>query len=270
MKPNFDISGQVVVITGAGGVLCGEISRQLAACGCKLAILDINEQAAQQVAQEIEATGSEAIAVHVDVLNKESLMAAKDKVLARFEHVDILVNGAGGNKPAATTNADQSFFDVPQDALQWVFNLNILGTIMTSQVFGELFAHQKYGNIINFSSMSAFTPLTRVLGYSAAKAGVNNFTQWLAVHMCMEYSTDIRVNAIAPGFLLTEQNRFLLTTQDGGLTQRGSDVLHHTPMGRFGKPEELVGAVVFLCSPAASFINGVVLPIDGGFSVITI
>ena len=270
MKPNFDITGKIAVITGAGGILCSEMARQLAACGCKLAILDINEAAAQKVADDIQAAGGDALAVAVDVLSKDSLNAARDAVLARYGQVDILVNGAGGNKATATTNADQSFFDVPQDALQWVFNLNILGTIMTSQVFGKVMAEQKFGSIINFSSMSAFTPLTRVLGYSAAKAGVNNFTQWLAVHMSMEYSTEIRVNAIAPGFLLTEQNRFLMTTQEGGLTQRGQDVIRHTPMDRFGEPEELVGAVVFLCSPAASFINGVVLPIDGGFSAITI
>jgi NAD(P)-dependent dehydrogenase (short-subunit alcohol dehydrogenase family) len=181
--------------------------------------------------------------------------------------VDILVNGAGGNKKQATTSPDLSFFDLPPDAIRWVFDLNFLGTLLPSQVFGQPMAEQGAGCILNVSSMNAFRPLTRIPAYSAAKAAVSNFTQWLAVHMAQEYSSRIRVNAIAPGFFLTEQNRFLLTEETtGNLTPRGRTIIEHTPMGRFGAPEDLVGTVVWLLSPAAAFVTGVVVPVDGGFS----
>jgi NAD(P)-dependent dehydrogenase (short-subunit alcohol dehydrogenase family) len=181
--------------------------------------------------------------------------------------VDILINGAGGNKPAATTNPEQPFFDLPVDALRWVFDLNLMGTILSSQVFGKLMAGQKSGVILNISSMNAFRPLTRIAAYSAAKAGVANFTQWLAVHMAQEYSPDIRVNAVAPGFFLTDQNRFLLTKKETGvLTPRGQSIINHTPMGRFGAPDDLVGTVLWLLSPASAFVTGIVVPVDGGFS----
>jgi len=188
-------------------------------------------------------------------------------VLGAYQRVDILINGAGGNKKQATTGAESSFFDLPADAVQWVFNLNFIGTLLPSQVFGKLMAAQKDGNIINISSMNSFRPLTRVPAYSAAKAAISNFTQWLAVHINQEYSPNIRVNALAPGFFLTEQNRFLMTDEKTGeLTPRGKAVIGHTPMNRFGDPADLAGTVIWLLSPASSFVTGVVVPIDGGFS----
>ena len=204
----FNISGKVAVVTGGGGVLCSAISKSLAKCGAKVAVLDIFLEAAQKVADEIKADGGEAIAVKCDVLDKTSIENAASAVLDTYKRVDILINGAGGNKKQATTNADSSFFDLPADAVQWVFNLNFIGTLLPSQVFGKLMAAQKDGNIINISSMNSFRPLTRVPAYSAAKAAISNFTQWLAVHINQEYSPNIRVNALAPGFFLTEQNRF--------------------------------------------------------------
>jgi NAD(P)-dependent dehydrogenase (short-subunit alcohol dehydrogenase family) len=218
----FSLQGKVAVVTGGGGVLCAAICRGLASAGAKVAVLDLMEPAAQRVAQELIAGGGEAMAAKADVLSRESVEAARDAVLARLGRVDILINGAGGNKPQATTGPTLSFFDLPQDAFQWVFNLNFVGTLVPCQVFGKLMADQGAGDILNISSMNAFRPLTRIPAYSAAKAAVSNFTQWLAVHLSQEYSTKIRVNAIAPGFFLTEQNRFLLTDKEtGDLTARG-------------------------------------------------
>jgi NAD(P)-dependent dehydrogenase (short-subunit alcohol dehydrogenase family) len=263
----FGLSGKVAVVTGGGGVLCGAMSRALGRVGVKVAVLDLVLEAAQKVADEIVAAGGEAIAVQCDVLDKASLEAARDAVLARFGRVDILINGAGGNKKEATTSPELSFFDLPAEAVQWVFNLNFIGTLLPSQVFGKVMAEQGEGCILNISSMNAFRPLTRIPAYSAAKAAVNNFTQWLAVHMSQEYSPKIRVNAIAPGFFLTEQNRFLLTDErTGELTPRGRTIIDHTPMGRFGDPEDLIGTVIWLLSPSARFVHGVVVPVDGGFS----
>lgn len=205
--------------------------------------------------------------VYGDVLNPESLQRANETIQAEFGIVDILINAAGGNHPAATTKPDLSFFDLPLDALRHVGDLNLLGTILPCQVFARGMAERGDGVILNVSSMNAFRPLTRIPAYSAAKAAVNNFTQWLAVHMAQNYSPRIRVNAIAPGFFLTEQNRFLLTDKvTGQLTTRGQTILTHTPMNRFGTPEDLLGATLWLISPAASFVTGVVIPIDGGFS----
>ena len=263
----FDISGKVAVVTGGGGVLCSAISKSLAKCGAKVAVLDLFLESAQKVADEIKSDGGEALAVKCDVLNKESIENAADMVLDKYQRVDILINGAGGNKKQATTNAESSFFDLPADAVQWVFNLNFIGTLLPSQVFGKLMAAQKEGNIINISSMNSFRPLTRVPAYSAAKAAISNFTQWLAVHINQEYSPNIRVNALAPGFFLTEQNRFLMTDEKTGeLTPRGKAVIGHTPMNRFGDPTDLAGTVIWLLSPASSFVTGIVVPIDGGFS----
>jgi len=203
----------------------------------------------------------------VNVLERKSLEQANDTIRQEFGRLDMLVNGAGGNKPTASTSKDLSFFDLPNDALKFVFDLNIIGTILPSQVFGKTLAAQKEGVILNVSSMNAFRPLTRVLAYSAAKAGVSNFTQWLAVHMAQEYSPNIRVNAIAPGFFLTEQNRYLLTEPNtGALTERGQAIIAHTPMARFGTPDDLLGAVLWLLSPASAFVSGAVIPIDGAFS----
>lgn len=263
----FNISGKVAVVTGGGGVLCSAISKSLAKCGAKVAVLDLFVEAAQKVVDEIKTDGGEAIAVKCDVLDKKSIENAAGLILDTYQKIDILINGAGGNKKQATTSAETSFFDLPADAVQWVFNLNFIGTLLPSQVFGKIMAAQKEGNIINVSSMNSFRPLTRVPAYSAAKAAISNFTQWLAVHINQEYSPNIRVNALAPGFFLTEQNRFLMTDEHTGeLTPRGKAVIGHTPMNRFGDPTDLAGTVIYLLSPASSFVTGIVVPIDGGFS----
>jgi NAD(P)-dependent dehydrogenase (short-subunit alcohol dehydrogenase family) len=267
LQRSFSLSGQTAVVTGGAGVLCAAMCRALAQAGARVAVLDLNAAAAESLAAEIRTTGGEAAGIACNVLERASVEAAAQAILEKFGRVDILVNGAGGNKPAATANAEQPFFDLPAEALRWVFDLNLMGTILPSQVFGRLMAGQKTGAILNISSMNAFRPLTRIAAYSAAKAGVSNFTQWLAVHMAQEYSPEIRVNAIAPGFFLTEQNRFLLTDKDSGeLTPRGKSIIGHTPMGRFGTPEDLLGAVLWLLSPAAAFVTGIVVPVDGGFS----
>ncbi len=264
---SFDISGKVAVITGGAGILCSEMSKQLAKKGAKIAVLDLFVDKAQETVDEIIAGGGDAIAVECNVLEKESIEKACQIVLNIYGRVDILINGAGGNKKEATTSDEMKFFDMPKDALQWVLNLNFLGTVMPTQVFGKVMAEQKEGSVINISSMAAFCPLTKTISYSAAKAAVSNFTQWMAVHFCKEYSDKIRVNAIAPGFLLTQQNYYLMIDKDTGKpTPRGEDVIRKTPMARYGDPDELVGAIIYLASDAASFVTGVVLPIDGGFS----
>jgi NAD(P)-dependent dehydrogenase (short-subunit alcohol dehydrogenase family) len=267
MKELFSLSGKVTVITGAGGVLCGTMAKALAKAGAKVVVLDLLESAAIKVANEIKAEKGKAIAVVCNVLDKKSLESAKEKINREFGKVDILINGAGGNKKEATTSPELPFFDIPLDAVRFVFDLNFIGTLLTSQVFAKEMAENGNGIILNISSMNAFRPLTKVPAYSAAKAAVSNFTQWLAVHICQNYSKDIRVNAIAPGFFLTEQNRFLLTEEKSGkLTSRGKTIIEHTPMGRFGQPEDLIGAVLWLLSDAAKFVTGVVVPVDGGFS----
>jgi NAD(P)-dependent dehydrogenase (short-subunit alcohol dehydrogenase family) len=263
----FGLESQVAVLTGGGGVLCGTLSRALGKAGVKVAVLDILPDAAKAVADDVNAGGGEAIAVQCDVLDKASIEAARDVVLETFGRVDILINGAGGNKKEATTTPDLSFFDLPADAVQWVFSLNVIGTLLPTQVFGKVIAEQGNGSIINISSENAIRPLTRIPAYSSAKAAVSSFTQWLAVHMSQNYSTEIRVNALAPGFFLTTQNRFLLLDEaTGKWTARGQQILDHTPQARFGDPEELVGVVFWLLSPSASFVHGIVVPIDGGFS----
>ena len=264
---SFGLSGKVAVVTGGGGVLAGAMSRALGRVGVKVAVLDLILKAAQKVVDEVVSAGGEAIAVKCDVLNRASVEAACRTVLERFGRVDILINGAGGNKKEATTGSDISFFDLPSDAVQGVFNLNFIGTLLPSQVFGRILANRGEGVILNISSMNAFRPLTKIPAYSAAKAAVSNFTQWLAVHMSQEYSNKIRVNAIAPGFFLTEQNRFLLTDETNGeLTPRGKTIIDHTPMGRLGDPEDLISTMLWLLSPGAAFVHGVVVPVDGGFS----
>jgi NAD(P)-dependent dehydrogenase (short-subunit alcohol dehydrogenase family) len=263
----FGLKGKVAVVTGGGGVLCGAMSRALGRVGAQVAVLDLFPEAAQKVVDGMVAAGSQAIAVRCDVLDKASVETAAETILEAFGRVDILINGAGGNKKQATTSPDLAFFDLPADATQWVFNLNFLGTLLPSQVFGKRMAEQGEGVILNVSSMNAFRPLTRIPAYSAAKAAVSNLTQWLAAHMAQEYSPRIRVNALAPGFFLTEQNRFLLTEEaTGELTPRGRTIIDHTPMGRFGDPEDLVGTTLWLLSSASSFVTGVVVPVDGGFS----
>ncbi len=263
----FDVAGQVAVITGGAGVLCAEMAYALGGSGAKIVLLDIGEKGMAVVSEELGKRGIDHLAIKTDVMDRSSIEEAAKKTIDKFGRVDILINGAGGNKPAATTSPDKPFFDLPEDAIKWVFDLNFMGTFLPCQVFGKYFAEQKSGNIINISSMNAFTPLTRIPAYSAAKAAISNFTQWLAVHMSHHYSPDIRVNAIAPGFLLTDQNRFLLTNEkDGSLTDRGQTIIDHTPVARFGDPEDLVSTVMWLVAPASRFVHGIVVPVDGGFS----
>ena len=273
-----DLTGKVAVVTGGGGILCSVMAEALAKSGAKVAILDLREENAQKVADKINAEGGKAIGIAANVLELESLKAAQAKIEAELGSCDILVNGAGGNNPKGTTSKEYlfpedlakqiegvtTFFDLDPAGVGFVFNLNFLGTLLPTQVFARGMAERGTGNVINISSMNAFTPLTKIPAYSGAKAAISNFTQWLAVHFS---KVGVRVNAIAPGFFLTDQNRALLTNADGSLTPRGNTILSHTPMGKFGKPEDLVGALLFLLDDeAAGFINGVVLPIDGGFS----
>lgn len=263
----YDLSGKVAAVTGGTGMLCSVLACGLGEYGAKVAILGRNMEKADRIAAEIRAQGSDAIAVSVDVTERCIIEEAAKQVMDSFGRVDILINGAGGARPEATTSNDLRFFDLPEDALRYVFDLNCLGTIMCCQVFGRHMANQGSGTIINISSMASFRPLTRSIAYSAAKAGVNNFTQWLAVHMSLEYSRNIRVNAIAPGFFLTEQNRFFLIEEaTSELTERAQRIIAHTPMGRFGEPKDLIGTVLWLVSDGASFVHGVVIPVDGGFS----
>ena len=270
LTKSYDMTGKTVVITGGAGVLGGELSCALVGCNANVVILDRDVRLAEQVIHRIEMmedVTARAVVVYGDVLQRDTLLQAEETIRSEFGAINALINGAGGNKPQATTGVDRSFFDLPDDALRFVFDLNILGTILPSQIFGKTMAEQKDGAILNISSMNAFRPLTRIPAYSAAKAGVSNFTQWLAVHMAQEYSPYIRVNALAPGFFLTEQNRFLLTDREtGDLTARGQSILDHTPMGRFGDPIDLLGAALWLLSPMSAFVTGIVLPVDGGFS----
>ncbi|MBE6362745.1 MAG: SDR family NAD(P)-dependent oxidoreductase [Lentisphaerae bacterium] len=272
------LNGKVAVVTGGGGVLCGIMAKALAKAGAKVAILDLRAEAAEAVAEEIRAEGGVAMGLSANVLELASLQAAEAKISAEYGPCDILINGAGGNNPKGTTSKEfltkedlaakvegvTTFFDLDPAGVGFVFNLNFLGTLLPTQVFCRKMAEGKGGNVLNISSMNAFCPLTKIPAYSGAKAAISNFTQWLAVHFS---KVNIRVNAIAPGFFLTNQNRTLLTNPDGSLTARGNTILTHTPMGKFGSPEDLVGAMLFLLDDeAAGFINGVVLPIDGGFA----
>ena len=263
----YNFKGRTVAITGGAGILGGEMACMLVGCGANVAILDRDPALADRLLDRLGCGPGCSIVVYADVLKPETLLEANEAIEAEFGPVDTLINAAGGNNPRATTGADLSFFDLPEEALRFVFDLNIVGTILPCQAFGRGMAERGDGVILNISSMCAFTPLTRVPAYSAAKAGISNFTQWLAVHLAQEYSPQIRVNAIAPGFFLTAQNRFLLTDEaTGELTARGRTIIDHTPMDRFGDPEDLLGTVLWLLSPASSFVTGIVVPIDGGFS----
>ncbi len=274
MTPNpyqkfYDFTGQTIIVTGGGGVLCGEMARALFDCGANVVILDYNLPAAEKMAASLEPKpgSGTVLGVQGNVLEPEAMQKAVDLALARYGKIDGLINGAGGNNPNATTSAEKTFFDLSLEGLRRVFDLNLIGTIIPSQIVGRHMAEQKQGVILNVSSMNAFRPLTRIPAYSASKAGVSNFTQWLSTHMAQEYSPQIRVNAIAPGFFLTEQNRFLLTDKETGkATERGQKILNHIPMGRLGTPADLSGTVLWLMSPASAYVTGIVVPVDGGFS----
>jgi NAD(P)-dependent dehydrogenase (short-subunit alcohol dehydrogenase family) len=263
----YDFTGRTVVITGGAGILGGEMACALVGCGANVVILDRDPALADRLIDRLGRGPGCASVVYGDVLKRDTLIEAGEAIRSEFGPVDALINAAGGNNLKATTSADLSFFDLPEDALRFVFDLNVVGTIIPCQVFGRGMAERGEGVILNVSSMSAFRPLTRIPAYSAAKAGVSNFTQWLAVHVAQEYGPGVRVNAIAPGFFLTAQNRFLLVDQDTGeLTPRGRTIIEHTPMDRFGDPEDLLGTVLWLLSPASAFVAGIVVPVDGGFS----
>src|SRR5512134_1535785 len=268
LRSLYDLSDCTVVVTGGAGVLGSEIACALVGFNANVVILDRDQELAQKVIERFpHMVKGRAVRVYGDVLNPETLQQASETIKAEFGQVDILINAAGGNHPSATTSAEQSFFDLPLDGFRRVSDLNLLGTILPCQVFGRNMAERGEGVILNISSMNALRPLTRIPAYSASKAAVTNFTQWLAVHMAQNYSPRIRVNAIAPGFFLTEQNRYLLTDKvSGELTARGQSILAHTPLGRFGTPEDLLGATLWLVSPASAFVTGTVIPIDGGFS----
>jgi NAD(P)-dependent dehydrogenase (short-subunit alcohol dehydrogenase family) len=263
----YDFTGQTVAITGGAGILGGEMACMLVGCGANVVILDRDPALADRLVDRLGCGPGCSIVVYADVLQRDTLVEAEAAIRQEFGPVGLLINAAGGNSPQATTSESLSFFDLPEEALRFVFDLNIVGTILPSQVFGRGMAKRGEGVIVNVSSMNAYRPLTRIPAYSAAKAGVSNFTQWLAVHMAQEYSARIRVNAIAPGFFLTDQNRFLLTAKEtGALTPRGQTIIDHTPMARFGDPEDLLGSVLWLLSPASAFVTGIVVPVDGGFS----
>lgn len=273
----IDLSDKVAVVTGGGGVLCSGFAKALSCCGAKIAVLDLNKQMADAVAEEINQSGGKAIGVSVNVLERESLIAARETVNRELGTCDILINGAGGNHPKGTTTKEYlykedliakegviSFFELDSKGIEFVFNLNFLGTLMPSQVFTKDMLGKDDSVIINISSMNAFTPLTKIPAYSGAKAAVSNFTQWLAVHLS---KVGIRVNAIAPGFFQTSQNKELLFNPDGTPSERSMKILNMTPMGRYGQVEELYGTLLFLvCKEASGFINGAVIPVDGGFS----
>ncbi len=263
----FDVHGKTALVTGGSGVLGSPMCKGLAQAGARVAIMGRRSEPCEHLAADIRAAGGTALAVAADVLDRPALELAAQAVAAELGPVDILINGAGGNHPGATTKADHSFFDLDIAAFSQVFDANVMGAVLCSQVFGQVMAERGQGCIINIASMASLRPMTRVVAYSAAKAALVNFTQWLAVHMAQEYSPDIRVNAIAPGFFLTEQNRYLLTDpQTGAWTPRGEAIIAHTPMGRLGAPDDLVGTLLWLASPAAAFVTGIVVPVDGGFA----
>jgi NAD(P)-dependent dehydrogenase (short-subunit alcohol dehydrogenase family) len=270
----FSLEGQVALVTGGTGVLGGAMARGLARAGARVAIMGRRREQAEAVSTEIRGAGGEALALPADVLQKGELEAARDVLLRRWGRVDVLVNAAGGNMPGATVVGENTIFNLGEDAFRQVFDLNLLGTLLPSQVFGAAMAGllpdqqggTAQGCIVNISSMAAQRAMTRVVGYAAAKAAVDNFTRWMAVELARSYGGQLRVNAIAPGFFIGDQNRRLLLNEDDSLTARGQTVIDHTPAGQFGDPSDLVSTLIWLCSPGARFVTGVVVPVDGGFS----
>jgi NAD(P)-dependent dehydrogenase (short-subunit alcohol dehydrogenase family) len=262
----FSVEGRVAVVTGGTGVLGGAMARGLARAGAKVGVLGRRKEKAEAAVQTIEAEHGTALALPADVLDRGELEAAREAVVERWGRLDVLVNAAGGNMPSATLEPGQSFFDLPVEGMEPVIALNLEGTLLPSQVFGETMARAGHGCIVNVSSMAAQRAMTRVLGYGAAKAAVENATRWLAVELARSFGDGLRVNAIAPGFFIGEQNRALLLNEDGSLTARGQTIIDYTPAGRFGEPDDLIGTLIWLCGPGADFVNGIVVPVDGGFS----
>jgi len=262
----FGVKDKVAVLTGGAGVLAGEMARGFLSAGAKVALLDINEDNLKKKINDFGKDEADVVGLPCNVLDEDNLKEVNEQILQKFGHIDILVNAAGGNMPGATIAPDQTFFDLEIEQFKKVTDLNLIGTVLPTLVFCKTMADQKSGSIINVSSMAVARAITRVVGYSAAKAAINNFTIWMAVEMARKFGDEIRVNAIAPGFLITGQNKALLTNDDGSLTDRGKSIIESTPFKRFGQPEELVGAILWLSSAASKFVNGAVIPIDGGFS----
>ncbi len=262
----FNIKDKVIIITGGGGVLGGAMGNYLAAQGARIVVLSRREETVQSMVDELKTSGGEVLGLAADVLDEEKLKTAKNKIIEKWGRIDVLINAAGGNLPGATIAPDQTVFDVSVPDLKKVLDLNLMGSVLPTLVFGKAMAESKQGSIINISSMAASQAITRVLGYSMAKAGIDMFTKWMATEMARKYGDGIRVNAIAPGFFIGNQNRRLLTNEDGALTERGHDIIRNTPMHRFGEAEELNGIVLYLCSDASRFVTGTIIPVDGGFS----
>ncbi len=268
--PLFDLSGKVAVITGGAGILCSAIAREYAVRGVRVALLGRTLSRLEATAAAITALGGEAMAIQADVLDQAALEVARTRVLDAWGQIDILINGAGGNIPGGTVGPQENFFDHHSfEHFKQVLNLNLDGTVLPSMVFGKAMANRGRGAVLNITSMSAARAITRVAGYSTAKSGIEAFTRWLAVEAALKFGEGIRVNAISPGFFITEQNRALLTNPDGSFTERGEHVIRNTPLRRFGVPEELIGACIWLCSDASRFVTGAVIPVDGGFSAWT-
>ena len=263
----FSVEGKVAVLTGGGGILAGEMAKGFSESGAKVVLLDINLENVEKKAKELSKNGKEVIGLKCDVLDEEMLKKVNDEIIQKFGRIDILVNAAGGNMAGATIGVDQNIFDLKMEHFKRVTDLNLNGTVLPTLVFGKTMADQKSGSIINISSMASYRAITRVVGYSAAKAAIDNFTRWMSVELASKFGNGIRINAIAPGFLLTDQNRTLLTNEDGSLTERGETIIKVTPFRRFGEPSEMVGTVIWLASDASKFVTGAVIPIDGGFNV---
>lgn len=263
---SFEISGKTAIVTGGSGVLCGEMARALGQAGANVVVMARREEGIVAVVKDIETAGGSALGLAVDVLDESALRHARDTIISRFGTIDILVNGAGGNRPGAMTSPERTFFELNYGDIQAVFDLNFLGSLLPSQIFGEIMAEKGEGVIVNISSAASFHPMTRGVAYAGAKAAINNFTEWLAVYMAQEYSGRIRVNAIAPGFFIAEQNHALLLQPDGELTERGKKIITNTPMARFGEASDLVGALLWLVSDASRFVTGTVVNVDGGFN----
>jgi NAD(P)-dependent dehydrogenase (short-subunit alcohol dehydrogenase family) len=263
----FNLKNKIAVLTGGGGILAGEMALGFLKSGSNVVLLDLNEDSLNKKREAIKKSGFDILGITCNVLDEENLKVVRDQVLDHFGRVDILINAAGGNMPGATIGLDQNIFDLNMNEFRKVTDLNLNGTVLPTMIFGKVMAEQKSGSIINISSMASYRAITRVVGYSAAKAAVDNFTRWMAVELAKKFGSGIRVNAIAPGFLITEQNQTLLTNPDGSLTERGKNILKITPFGRFGEPEELVGTVLWLAGDASKFVTGAVIPVDGGFSV---
>lgn len=267
MESIFDIKNKVIIITGGYGVLGGSIAEYLAENGAKMVILGRNSEKGEAKVDNIRKKGFEALFVKADVLNKEELNDANETIIKQWGKIDVLINAAGGNMPGATISPSQTIFDLDIESMREVVDLNLMGTIIPTLIFGKAMATNGNGSIINISSMSSQSVITRVVGYSAAKSAIDNFTRWLSVEIAKKFDEGVRVNAIAPGFFITEQNRTLLTNPDGSYTQRAEDIIRNTPFGRMGRPEELHGAIHWLASQASSFVTGVIVPIDGGFNI---